>query len=89
MTVDEAVLAAPMCRLSRREHECLKWAARGKTFSEMGMILGISFGTVKTHLDHARYKLNCATLQQTTAVAVALGILTPDDLRGGRYGARP
>jgi DNA-binding CsgD family transcriptional regulator len=85
MTVAEAVLTAPMCRLSRREHECLKWAARGKTYTETGLILKLSFGTVKTYLDTARYKLNCVSLPQATAVAVALGILTSDDLTG-RYG---
>jgi len=60
----------------------LLWAARGKTFIEIGAILGIGFGTVKTYLDIARYKLNCATLAQATAVAVARGILTIDDLTG-------
>ena len=40
------------------------------------MILGISFGTVKSNLDYARYKLNCATLSQATARAVAVGVLT-------------
>jgi DNA-binding CsgD family transcriptional regulator len=69
-----------MIALSRRELECLKWAARGKTYNEIGMILGIAFSTVKSNLDHARYKLNCATLSQATARAVADGILTPIDL---------
>lgn len=69
--------------LSPRERECLLWAARGKTYTEIGMILSISFATVKTNLDASRYKLHCATLPQATALAVARGILTPDDL-GGR-----
>jgi LuxR family transcriptional regulator, quorum-sensing system regulator CinR len=72
----------PIRSLSRREHECLKWAARGKTFIEIGVILGIGFGTVKVYLDSTRYKLNCTTLPQATAAAVALGILTTDDLAG-------
>ena len=69
-------------RLSRRERECLLWSARGKTFAETALILGISFGSVKTHLDRSRFKLNCATLQQATAVAVAQGIFNGDDLGG-------
>ena len=69
-----------MIALSRRERECLKWAARGKTYNEIGMILGLSFGTVKSYLDSARFKLNCATLSQATARAVAVGILTQADL---------
>jgi DNA-binding CsgD family transcriptional regulator len=69
-------------RLSRREHECLLWAARGKTYAEIVMITGVSNGTVKTHLDSSRYKLNCVSLAQATALAVALGIFTLDDLKG-------
>ena len=46
------------------------------------MILGIAYGTVKSNLDSARYKLNCATLSQATAIAVGHGIFTPDDLKG-------
>jgi DNA-binding CsgD family transcriptional regulator len=68
--------------LSSRERECLLWAARGKTYIETAMITGIAYGTVKSNLDSARYKLNCATLAQATALAVAEGIFTSDDLKG-------
>jgi|SoimicMinimDraft_17_1059745.scaffolds.fasta_scaffold203579_2 DNA-binding CsgD family transcriptional regulator len=67
--------------LSVRELECLKWAARGKTYREIAMITGISYATVKTYLDNCRYKMNCATLSQATASAVALGFLTSLDLK--------
>ena len=73
-------MMAVVNRLSPRERECLLWIARGKTYSETSMITGIAYGTVKTNLDQARYKLNCCTMPQTTAAAVAHGILTPDDL---------
>ena len=72
----------PVNRLSHRQLECLLWAARGKTYNEIGEIVGLSFGTVKSYLDQVRYKLNCVTLTQAAAKAVALGILTPDDLAG-------
>lgn len=78
--MNEVFLTAPSRPLSPRELECLLWAARGKTYTEIAAILGIAFGTVKTHLDVARFKLDCATLSQATARAVALGILTTDDL---------
>ena len=59
-------------RLSPRERECLLWAARGKTYIETSMIVGLAYGTVKTNLDQARYKLNCATSQRKQiALAVA------------------
>ena len=69
-----------MISLSQRELSCLKWAARGKTYNEIGMILGLSFSTVKSYLDSARYKLNCANLPMATARAVAIGVLTQADL---------
>jgi DNA-binding CsgD family transcriptional regulator len=68
--------------LSCRERECLLWIARGKTYQETATITGIAYGTVKTYLDKARHKLNCATLPQATALAVARGILTSIDLEG-------
>ena len=69
-------------KLSPRERTCLLWAARGKTGAETSIITGISYGTVKSNLDHARYKLNAVNLAQTIAIAMAHGILTPDDLAG-------
>ena len=69
-----------MISLSQRELSCLKWAARGKTYNEIGMILGLSFSTVKSYLDSARFKLNCANLAMATARAVAIGVLTQADL---------
>jgi DNA-binding CsgD family transcriptional regulator len=68
--------------LSQRQRECLLWVARGKTYAETALITGIAYGTVKTNLDQARWKLNCATLAQATARAVAHGVFSPDDLNG-------
>lgn len=67
-------------KLNKREHVCLLWMARGKTYMEVSLILGVAYGTVKSNLDAVRYKLNSATIAQAAARAVALGILTPDDL---------
>ena len=41
----------PSVCLSRREEQCLIWAARGKTYQEIAEILELTFGSVKTHLD--------------------------------------
>ena len=68
--------------LSPRERECLLWAARGKTYTEIAIITGLAFSTVKSHLDGARHKLNCAILPAATAMAVARGLFTLDDLLG-------
>ena len=69
-----------MPSLSKREHECLLWAARGKTYAETAAIVGLSFGTVKQHLDTAKLKLHAVNLVQAVAVALAYGVFTYDEL---------
>lgn len=48
-----------MCRLglSRRESEVMRWVIEGKTNEEIGVILGISRATVRTHLQNIFPKL--------------------------------
>ena len=55
----------------RRELDCLKWIAAGKTAWEASVILGISERTVRFHLNGAREKLNCMTTTQAVAKAVS------------------
>lgn len=50
--------------LTRRELECLQWAARGKSAWETGEILGITRRTVAFHLDNTRAKLGVRTVAQ-------------------------
>jgi DNA-binding CsgD family transcriptional regulator len=61
--------------LSSREEQCLIWAARGKTYQEIGEILNIAFGSVKTHLDAARHKLRCVNLTHAVALALVTGAI--------------
>jgi DNA-binding CsgD family transcriptional regulator len=61
--------------LSKRELECLTWSARGKTYAEIAAILDLSFGSVKTYLDAARYKLHGSNIVHTVAIAVKLGLV--------------
>ena len=68
-------------QLSMREEQCLVWAARGKTYQEVADILGLSLGSVKTHLDTARHKLHCINLTHAVGVAVATGVIPPEALR--------
>jgi DNA-binding response OmpR family regulator len=60
--------------LTERETETLTWAARGKTSSEIGTILGLTKRTVDFHIDNARLKLN-ATSRMHAAVKAAAGQL--------------
>ncbi len=75
-------LPLPPVKLSRREEQCLIWAARGKTYQEIGEILDLTFGSVKTHLDSARHKLKCMNLTHTVAVAIASGVLPAKAVQG-------
>jgi DNA-binding NarL/FixJ family response regulator len=61
-------------QLAPREKETLTWAARGKTFGEIGEILGLSRRTVEFHLDRARRKLGVPTRTQAL-IKAALGQL--------------
>jgi len=47
--------------LSRRQLQCLEWAARGKSVGEVAQLLGIQRPTAKYHLDQAKAKLGVKT----------------------------
>ena len=60
---------------SRREPECLTWAAAGKTVDETAQILTLASSVVRAYLDSARTKLDCVTKIQAVARAVLLGLI--------------
>jgi DNA-binding response OmpR family regulator len=84
-----AVISARLARVARsavwpkrvglreREVETLTWAARGKTFGEIGTILGLSKRTVEFHLENARRKLGVATRTQALIKAAAGQLIHP------------
>jgi LuxR family quorum-sensing system transcriptional regulator CciR len=63
------------CRLSKREVECLRWAAVGKTDVEIAMILSRSCATVRFHIHNAATKLEAVNRSQTVFKATQLGYL--------------
>ncbi len=63
------------CKLSKREVECLRWAAIGKTDKEISMILSRSHATVRYHVHRAGEKLNSVNRSQTVFKAGQLGYL--------------
>jgi DNA-binding CsgD family transcriptional regulator len=65
---------APPETLTRREHECMRWVADGKTDAEIGRILSISEATVKFHVNGARRKLGARNRAQAVARLVLLGL---------------
>jgi DNA-binding response OmpR family regulator len=84
-----ALIAARLARVARstvwpqlvglreREVETLTWAARGKTFQEIGTILSLSKRTVEFHLDNARRKLGVATRTQALIKAARGNLIPP------------
>jgi len=67
--------------LSLREEQCLIWAARGKTYEEIGQITTLSYYSVRSHLDIARHKLHGTNLTNAVAIALARGVIPPIALR--------
>jgi DNA-binding response OmpR family regulator len=63
--------------LGTRELQALTWAARGKTFAEIGEILGLSRRTVEFHLDNARKKLGVPTRTQALIKAAIGELIEP------------
>jgi DNA-binding CsgD family transcriptional regulator len=61
--------------LTPREHECLKWAADGKTSWEIGQILAIAERTVVFHLSNVIQKLAASNRTQAIVRAVALRLI--------------
>jgi DNA-binding CsgD family transcriptional regulator len=56
--------------LSKRERECLRWTAEGKSSWDIGMILKISDNTVNFHIKNAMRKFG--TTSRTVAVVKAI-----------------
>jgi DNA-binding CsgD family transcriptional regulator len=66
-----------LVRLTRREKECLAWAAHGNTSREISESLGLTPATVNFFIDAAVNKLSAANRAHAAAKAVALGLIAP------------
>lgn len=62
-------------RLTRREIQCLKWAADGKTDADIGQIMRISTPTVRFHMRNAADKMGVAGRPQAVHHATTLGYI--------------
>jgi DNA-binding NarL/FixJ family response regulator len=65
----------PDIHLTDREREVLTWVGRGKTSSEIAMILSLSDRTVNFHCDRAMRRLDVVNRTQAVAKAVAYGMI--------------
>ena len=77
-----AKLASRKIELSKREHQALSWAARGKTASDIAEIMGVTYQTARSQLEGARRKLDCENVTHSVAKALAIGLITPMTLKG-------
>lgn len=71
----DAAIPVDVPTLTRRERECLTWAAEGKTSWEIGHMLKISERTAIFHLQNAMHKLRASGRQAAIARAVSLGLI--------------
>jgi len=69
--------AAPgeVVEFTRREIQCLKWAAAGKTDNEIATIMNVSVPTIRFHLTNASRKLGVSGRSQTIRHATTLGFI--------------
>lgn len=54
----------PVCPLTPRQLECLRWVQAGKTDAEIGILLGLSSFTVHNHVEAAKRVLNVSKRSQ-------------------------
>lgn len=62
-------------RLTRRERECLQYAAQGRAAPATALRMNRSVDTVRRHLKSAIGKLGARTIAQAVAVAVGCGLV--------------
>jgi len=63
--------------LTRREREVLALLAKGATYEDAARILGISLGTVQSHVKSLYRKLEVSSKAEAAAEAVRRGLTTP------------
>ena len=68
----------PSPTLSARELECLQWVSRGKSSSDIGVILSLSPRTVDSYLEKVCAKLRVRTRIEAVVAAVQIGLLEPE-----------
>jgi len=74
MTIDK--LQSPLrVGLSGREAEVLSLIAGGLTSREIAGRLRLSMSTIRTHIEHARTKLDARTQAQAVAQALSAGLI--------------
>lgn len=63
--------------LTKREKECLLWAADGKTSWEISQIINVSEHTVTFHIRNVIQKMGVINRQQAITRSLSLGLINP------------
>lgn len=74
-TVGFGVIDTDVPALSKREIECMTWAAAGKTDWEIARILGISRSTAHFHVERVKKKLRKNSRTEAVAILVLHGLI--------------
>ncbi len=69
---------ADAVEFTRREIQCLKWAAAGKTDSEIATIMKVAVPTIRFHMTNASRKLGVSGRSHAIRLATNLGYIGPD-----------
>jgi len=69
-------------KLTNREYEILSWASEGKSDSDISDILGISYSTVRFHLNNVYSKLDANERIFAITKAIRLGLILPSYISG-------
>jgi LuxR family transcriptional regulator len=73
--LERQIEVADQVTLTQREQECMRWAALGKTTSEIAIILDRSPETVRLHIKNSFTKLNATNRAQAVANALDRGLI--------------
>lgn len=72
--------------LTRRESAILELIARGGTYARVAQALGLSVGTVQTHIKHIYKKLSVHSRTEAIIEAQRRGLISPADTQARRQG---
>ena len=74
-TVGYGLIDTGVPEMSKREIECMKWAAAGKTDWEIAQILGISRSTAHFHVERVKKKLRKNSRTEAVATLILHGLI--------------
>lgn len=63
------------CRMNKREIQCMRWAAAGKTDTEIAILIGVTRATIRYHITNAIQKLDAVNRSQAVYKAQQLGYI--------------